>query len=132
MIPRRSFCLALVPACASALLGQQGHPVPVVTSTLEQRSAAISSPLTKTIVEVMETINAIKPGMTRADLLPVFTVEGGISTRARRTYVYKLCPYIKVEVDFKAVTNPDDRLTEMSDDKILTLSRPYLQYRVMD
>jgi hypothetical protein len=43
-----------------------------------------------------------------------------------------LCPYIKVEVDFKAVTNPDDRLTEMSDDKILTLSRPYLQYRVMD
>ena len=132
MIPRRSFCLALVPACASAILGQQGHPVPVVTSTLEERSAAISSPLTKTIVEVMETIDAIKPGMTRADLLTVFTVEGGISTRARRTYVYKLCPYIKVEVDFKAVTNPDDRLTEMSDDKILTLSRPYLQYRVMD
>lgn len=132
MIPRRSFCLALVPACASALLGQQGHPVPVVTSTLEERSAAISSPLTKTIVEVMETIDAIKPGMTRADLLTVFTVEGGISTRARRTYVYKLCPYIKVEVDFKAVTNPADRLTEMSDDKILTLSRPYLQYRVMD
>src|ERR1700722_4644817 len=98
MIPRRSFCLALVPACASALLGQQGHPVPVVTSTLEERSAAISSPLTKTIVEVMETIDAIKPGMTRADLLTVFTVEGGISTRARRTYVYKLCPYIKVEV----------------------------------
>jgi hypothetical protein len=132
MIPRRSFCLALVPACASAILGQQGHPVPVVTSTLEERSAAISSPLTKTIVEVMETIDAIKPGMTRADLLTVFTVEGGISTRARRTYVYKLCPYIKVEVDFKAVTNPDDRLTEMSDDKMLTLSRPYLQYRVMD
>jgi hypothetical protein len=132
MIPRRSFCLTLVPACASALLGQQGHPVPVVTSTLEERSAAISSPLTKTIVEVMETIDAIKPGMTRADLLTVFSVEGGISTRARRTYVYKLCPYIKVEVDFKAVTNPDDRLTEMGDDKILTLSRPYLQYSVMD
>jgi len=132
MIPRRSFCLALVPACASALLGQQGHPVPVVTSTLEERSAAISSPLTKTIVEVMETIDAIKPGMTRADLLTVFTVEGGISTRARRTYVYRLCPYIKVEVDFTPVTNPDDRLTEMSDDKILKLSRPYLQYSVTD
>ena len=132
MIPRRSFCLALAPVCASALLGQEGHPVPAVTSSPEERSTAISSPLTKTIVEVMETIDAIKPGMTRADLLTVFTVEGGISARARRTYVYKLCPYIKVEVDFKAVTNPDDRLTEVSDDKILTLSRPYLQYRVMD
>jgi hypothetical protein len=80
----------------------------------------------------MEAIDAIKPGMTRADLLTVFTVEGGISTRARRTYVYRLCPYIKVEVDFTPVTNPDDRLTEMSDDKILKLSRPYLQYSVTD
>jgi putative aminopeptidase FrvX len=80
----------------------------------------------------MEAIDAIKPGMTRADLLTVFTVESGISTRARRTYVYRLCPYIKVEVDFTPVTNPDDRLTEMSDDKILKLSRPYLQYSVTD
>ena len=132
MIQRRSFCLALVPACAGALLGRQGNPVPAVTSSPEERSAAISSPLMKTIVEVMERIDAIKVGMTRADLLTVFTVEGGISTRARRTYVYRSCPYIKVEVDFKAVTNPDDRLTEMSDDKILKLSRPYLQYSVMD
>ena len=124
MIPRRSFCLALGPVCASALFGQQGNPVPAAPCTSEA--------LTKSIESVMEAIDAIKPGMTRADLLTVFTVEGGISTRARRTYVYKLCPYIKVEVDFKAVTNPDDRLTEVSDDKILTLSRPYLQYRVMD
>src|ERR1700733_13305087 len=31
----------------------------------------------------------------KSGLAYVFTVEGGISTRARRTYVYKLCPYIK-------------------------------------
>jgi hypothetical protein len=124
MIPRRSFCLALVPACASALLGQQENPMPAVPCTSEA--------LTRSIESVMEAIDAIKPGMTRADLLTVFTVEGGISTRARRTYVYRSCPNIKVEVDFKAVTNPDDRLTEMSDDKIFKLSRPYLQYSVMD
>jgi hypothetical protein len=124
VIPRRSFCLALVPACARALLGQQGTPVPAALCTSEA--------LTKSIESVMEAIDAIKPGMTRADLLTVLTVESGISTRARRTYVYRLCPYIKVEVDFTPVTNPDDRLTEMSDDKILKLSRPYLQYSVTD
>jgi len=132
MIPRRSFCLALAPICANALLGLEGHPVPAITSTQEEKTAAIDSPLTKSIVEVMESINAIKTGMTRANLLTVFTVEGGLSTRARRTYVYRPCPYIKVDVDFQAVTNPDDRLTEMSDDKILKISRPYLQYSIMD
>jgi hypothetical protein len=132
MIPRRSFCLALGPVCASALLGQLGHPVPAITSTQEERTAAISPQLTKTIVEVMEAISAIKPGMTRADLLTVFTEEGGISTRDHRTYVYGLCPFVKVEVDFAPVTNPNDRITEMSDDKIRKISPPYLQYSVMD
>jgi len=80
----------------------------------------------------MEAVDAIKPGMTRGDLLTVFTEEGGISTRVHRTYVYRSCPYIKVDVDFAPVTNPNDWLTEMSDDKILKISRPYLQYRIMD
>jgi hypothetical protein len=132
MIPRRSFCLSLFPMYASVLLGQQGHPVPAVKSTPEEKAAAINSPLTKAIEGVMEAVDAIKPGMTRADLLTVFTDEGGLSTRAHRTYVYKLCPYVKVDVDFVPVTNPDDWLKEMSDDKILKMSRPYLQYSVMD
>ena len=34
--------------------------------------------------------------------------------------------------DFKPITNPDDWLTRLSDDKILKISRPYLQYSVMD
>ena len=92
----------------------------------------MNSPLTKIIVEVMETLDTLKPGMTRADILTVFTEEGGLSWRTHRTYVYRLCPYIKVDFDFAPVTNPDDRQTEMSDDKILKMSRPYLQYSVAD
>ena len=45
-------------------------------------------------------------GMTRADLLKVFTTEGGLSTGLNRTYVYRECQYIKVDVDFEPVGRP--------------------------
>src|SRR5437667_276712 len=75
---------------------------------------------------------SVKPGMTRNDLLRVFTIEGGLSNRLHRTYVYKRCPYIKVAVEFEAVGNPEDILTEMPADKIEKISTPFLQYSVMD
>jgi hypothetical protein len=89
---------------------------------------------TNWIDHVMRSISTIKPGMRRKDLFTVLTEEGGISTRARKTYVYKHCPYIKVDVEFSPAdgdTNPD-ALTENSEDKILKISRPYLEYSHMD
>jgi hypothetical protein len=74
----------------------------------------------------------IKPGMTRKDLLRVFTVEGGISTRTQRTYVLKGCSYIHVDVEFLPAANGQDPSTEMSDDKILRISKPYLDSFQMD
>jgi len=72
----------------------------------------------------------IKPGMTRKDLLRIFTVEGGISTPTRRTYVLKQCFYIHVDVEFLPVgSNP---FNEMLDDKILKISKPYLDYSRID
>jgi len=70
--------------------------------------------------------------MTREDLSKVFAIEGGISNRFWRVYVYKDCPYIKVRVEFEASANPDDQLTEMPEDRIVKVSMPFLQYSVMD
>jgi hypothetical protein len=39
--------------------------------------------------------------MTRSDLLKVFATEGGLSWSTQRTYVYRQCPYIKVDVKFE-------------------------------
>lgn len=86
----------------------------------------------KWIASVMDSMQTIKPGMTREDLLKVFTTEGGLSFRLRRTYVYKECPYIKVTVEFEAVENPEDGLTERPGDKIVKISVPFLQYSVTD
>jgi hypothetical protein len=39
---------------------------------------------------------------------------------------------VKVDVEFTPITNPVDHLTELSNDKILKISRPYLQYSIAD
>jgi len=80
----------------------------------------------------------IKVGMTRADLLKVFTTEGGLSTGLNRTYVYRECPYIKVDVEFEPVGRPardtDGRVTlvEANEDVIKNISKPYLAWMVTD
>ncbi len=80
------------------------------------------------IADALRAIQAIKVGMTRADLAKTFTTEGGISTAARRTYVFRQCRFIKVDVKFEAATLAEEHPT----DKIVEISRPYLEWSVMD
>ena len=77
-------------------------------------------------------IETIKVGMTRQDLLKLFTVEGGISTRTSRTYVFRECPYIKVNVRFEPVGAPQDKLKGHDQDRIISISKPYLERSVID
>jgi hypothetical protein len=88
------------------------------------------------VARALVRMESIKPGMTRATLLTVFTTEGGLSTGLRRTYVSQDCPYFKVDVEFEAVGRPDrdadGRVTLVEDDRdiIHRISRPYLQFSV--
>lgn len=74
---------------------------------------------------VLAWIDTIKPGMTRSDLLNVFTTEGGLSTRTHRTYVLKQCGMIKVDVEF-SISGSE------AEDKIRQISKPYLDYGITD
>ena len=87
---------------------------------------------TKWVAKVLRQVTKVQPGMKREDLLKVFTTEGGLSTRLQRTYVYSECPYIKVDVRFKASDKEHDALVENPDDVIEAISRPYLAWSVMD
>ncbi len=90
------------------------------------------------VAQVLTRMDGIKPGMTRTDLLKVFTTEGGLSTGLQRTFVSRDCPYFKVDVTFRAVGRPDrDRegrvtLAEDGRDEIVSVSKPYLAFSVMD
>lgn len=85
---------------------------------------------TRWVAAILRSSLFIKPGMTRADLLAVFTAEGGLSNARQRTYVHRLCPYIKVAVEFSVAQA--DILNEKPDDVILKVSKPFLEYSVMD
>jgi hypothetical protein len=95
-------------------------------------SAALTQERTKWIAKVLRQIGKVKPGMRRRDLLKVFTTEGGLSNRFQRTYVHVECPYIKVNVRFKATSSERNVLTEDPNDIIESISQPYLAWGVMD
>lgn len=88
--------------------------------------------------ETMKEMLKIVPGMTRLQLLDVFTVEGGISTGSQRAFVSRECGYFKVHVTFRrsiqrgADALPRDVTNEYEDDEIVTISVPFLQYEVFD
>lgn len=90
------------------------------------------------VAQSLQKMQTIQPGMTRKGLLEVFTTEGGLSTGLQRTYVSQECPYFKVDVEFEAVgrSNRDEqgRVTLVEDDRdvIVKVSRPYLQFSIVD
>ncbi len=74
-------------------------------------------------------IESIKVGMTRAELELVFSKEGGLSTLTHRTYSYRGCHYFKVDVVFEPAPGQN---SEAPDDKIRSISRPYLSRPTSD
>ena len=115
---------SLLPEWAKSRSQIQDESVPVGDQYNQER--------TTWIAKVLRQIGKMKPGMRRQDLLKVFTTEGGLSFRLQRTYVYSECPYIKVNVRFKAATNESNGIEEDPDDVIESISQPYLEFSVMD
>jgi hypothetical protein len=115
---------SLLPQWAKSALQVQDESVPM--------SADLSAKRTKWIAKVLRQIDKFRPGMRRKDLLTVFTTEGGLSTRAQRTYVYADCPYIKVTVRFRTSSNEGAAIEESPDDIIESISQPYLQWGIFD
>jgi hypothetical protein len=83
---------------------------------------------TRWIDGTLRSIQKVKVGIERFELLEVFTEEGGIATTSQRMYVYRQCPLIKVDVEFAA----SSRGKELPTDKIVKISRPYLEWTHTD
>lgn len=84
------------------------------------------------VAKSLREMQTVKEGATRAELLKVFREEGGISTRTQRTYVYRECRYIKVDVEFKFARGAENVRDEHPKDEIVKISRPYLDWSVTD
>jgi|SRR2546430_12445507 len=90
----------------------------------------VNKNLTKQISDVLTECKKLAPGTTRAELMKVFTTEGGLSSPTHRTFVHRRCAYIKVDVDFTPsdLKQKDERPT----DTVSKISKPYLEWRVID
>lgn len=100
----------------------------VAQSEYDQRPTDIDREHTAWVAGILSATQTIKVGMTRLDLMKVFKTEGGLSTTSRRTYVYRQCPIIKVDVKFTVSIRED----ELPTDKIAEISQAYLAWSVMD
>ena len=123
--------ISTMTAAAILVLSLAGLSLPAQTSQGSQGQ-------TEWIANSLREMQKIKVGMTRADVLKVFTTEGGLSTGLNRTYVYRECPYIKVDVEFepvgRAARDVEGRMTLKEDggDIIKKISKPYLEWSVVD
>ncbi len=105
----------------SVALGQSPAKLPVVDPGL-----------TRSMDQVLKEVSSIQPGMSRGELLRVFTGERGLYTRDGQQFVYRRCPSIKVIVNFH---KPDDADVEWGNapeeewtgDVILSISKPFLE-----
>lgn len=82
--------------------------------------------------ESLKNISEIKVGMTRKEVLKIFGEEGGIASRTQNHYVYNECSFIKVDVKFEPVGNEKDKVSESPDDKLIEISKPYIEYAIND
>ena len=123
---QRLLALALL---SSALISPSGVQARV-------RQTPVSQDHVAWVAEALKRMQTIRPGMTREDLLKVFTMEGGMFSETRRTFVSRDCPFFKVDVLFDAVAPRANggRLTfeELPQAIIVRISRPYLEFRVSD
>jgi hypothetical protein len=128
--------LALAALLSTALLAQARKPVADKSSNARLRFAKASkshnSPQTKWVAQSMKEMETIKVGMTRAQLLKVFTEEGDPSSRTWRRYVYRHCPLIKVDVDFRAVGDSPRSVTQWGADVITKILKPFLEWTIVD
>lgn len=87
---------------------------------------------TEWVAKSLKEMESVKVGMTRSELLKVFKEEGGLSTRKWRRYAYRDCAYIKVDVEFEPVGEPENKLSQSTNDKIIKISKPFLEWSIVD
>lgn len=126
---------------------QRRHVLQLITGAVMAGAPAISADAQSSlkctqadyvqwVTEVLTLMQTIKPGMTRVELLKVFTTEGGlVFSGLQRTFVSRDCPYFKVDVKFQRPTETQQewgQFDEDDKDTIAKISIPYLQFSIMD
>jgi hypothetical protein len=72
----------------------------------------------------------LKVGGTRSQVEKYFVPAGGLQFPSKGHYIYPMCPFLNLEVEFKA-SKPGE-LSLSKDDRITKISRLYVDYPTRD
>jgi len=94
----------------------------------------------ETAISILHDWETLKPGVSsRADLLKIFSrTGGGFADATRRSYAYKDCAYILIDVTF-SLSQPKEAYKDsktsydgLPSDIISTISKPYIGFLAWD
>jgi hypothetical protein len=80
---------------------------------------------------VLNTIRDIQAGDTRSKVELNFEEDGGMQFPPQTRYVWKDCKYVKIEVEFSP-SGPSESRSFLPTDKVIKVSKPYLELPDMD
>jgi hypothetical protein len=83
------------------------------------------------VPDALREIDGLKPGDSRDQLERSFELDGGLQSPSKSTYVFKRYRYIKVDIEF-SLGGPGDRPAFLPADRIVKISRLYLEHPVFD
>ena len=82
----------------------------------------------------MTDLTSIKPDMTRAQVDKLLPMDGGLQDYVTVRYIHPDCPFFKIDVAFNVNRNHEDqgRIVPAPDDKVVTVSKPYIELPFSD
>jgi hypothetical protein len=82
------------------------------------------------IEQALKDYQQVRTAGTRRDVAKYFVPNGGLQFPARTRYVYPKCNYIHIDIEFELVKPAD--IASLPDDKVIRVSRLYLEYPATD
>ncbi len=102
-----------------------------VVSTTERKSVQ-ANPETgcQLVQQALQNYQQLKVGLSRSDAIRYFVPDGGMQFPSSGRYVDPSCRYLHVDIEFK-LAKPDAILPS-PDDKIMSISKLYVEYPAKD
>jgi len=86
----------------------------------------------KWLKDLVSEIQSITPGTTRRKVNQILLQNGGLFIPSAITYSHKECDVLKVRIEFELVSDGNKGFPLNEDDKVISVSMPYLGFFTTD
>jgi hypothetical protein len=84
------------------------------------------------IREAISAVGKLKEGSIRSEVERDFILDGGLQSRGTSRYIFKNSRYIKIEVTFSNDERSGSWIDGSPEDRVVNVSKPYLEYPFTD